>query len=517
MQQIEVKDALSEKAQPKRPHRFATVRRMLTKGALVLSATFLGGDVMPPTIPQVPAAGDQPTSINIEHAQKPAVDIAPLPTVSPTPVETSTPTPSAEPTPTSTPEQKPLLLPKVDFVVSTGSGMEPAIAIDPADPNIVAVTHQEIHANGTMTSLVRISKDGGKHWTETTRPWDYPYSDVHSRMTWSDDGTLYWINGAVVGNQRLGIGISKTTDFGKTWQVVYFNKNDEVWVGHFPDITVDNNPKSPNYGVVYATYNVNGGIKGPKIRVLAYDPVTKEVAKADVPPVVDNNNAVTWRINPQVIATSTGEVRLTVSEKIIGYYDSSNQFANSWNDVLSLEYDSAMIDFDRSTGKITVGSEKKELGVSTKYIGGEMDSAWDSGLAVNDTTGEVWMTAGNAGKIVLKTIDKDSPQSFDLKGVYLFEPTLAMHGNTMFLGFYGKGSDGIRPYYIMSDNDGVTWTDPKLVSSDRWSNGKDEVNGVGLRLQAKFAPDGKNVLFAFAAKRGVSDCVVVASISPFPN
>jgi hypothetical protein len=105
-------------------------------------------------------------------------------------------------------------------------------------------------------------------------------------------------------------------------------------------------------------------------------------------------------------------------------------------------------------------------------------------------------------------------QGVSIPGKESFKPTLAIGGQTIFLGWHVQDSAGrVWTYYTLSYDGGATFLPPALVTNTYWYPGvaADLINGVGLRENADFS----NGVFYYVygdARSGVG--AYVARITP---
>ena len=72
------------------------------------------------------------------------------------------------------------------------------------------------------------------------------------------------------GDTRFSLSTTFSDDEGATWSKLRVERRTPPWVGGFPEIAVDRDPASPDYGTVYVGYNwLARGARGPGFRLLA--------------------------------------------------------------------------------------------------------------------------------------------------------------------------------------------------------------------------------------------------------
>ena len=151
------------------------------------------------------------------------------------------------------------------------------MATHPTDPDRIAVVYQHRGPGAAcrLNPTVRISRDGGRTWRSTKRS---PAGrsgrgvSLHAAIAWGpgpDGGSrLYWANMTVprCGDNRFSLSTTFSDDEGATWSKLRVERRTPPWVGGFPEIAVDRDPASPDYGTVYVGYNwlARGGA-GPRV------------------------------------------------------------------------------------------------------------------------------------------------------------------------------------------------------------------------------------------------------------
>ena len=83
------------------------------------------------------------------------------------------------------------------------------------------------------------------------------------------------------GTGGFSLTTSYSDDEGRTWSPLRVERSTPPWVGGFPDIAVDRDPQSPNFGAVYVAYNWLGRSHGPGFRLLASSVLMMAVSFGD--------------------------------------------------------------------------------------------------------------------------------------------------------------------------------------------------------------------------------------------
>jgi hypothetical protein len=353
--------------------------------------------------------------------------------------------------------------------------------------------------------------------------------DVHSRIAWGSDNTLWWTNGLIVSG-GAALGIAYTKDFGESWNT-YQVEGVNPWVGRYPDITVDNNPDSPNFGIVAGAYNFDNGNNGSGIGVVVSGDNGNSWQKINIPVVGENGYPKNWLINSQIKSLPNGDLVLTFSEFDMNAYDSSDPLDlndGSWGSIGGARYTMVIIHYDRVLKRLT--TEQPSVVIDTSATDG---SQWDSGLAV-DNTGGIYVAVSKSGTIDLVhdgeyenqledggSIRLSNPSwvfELNMNGQTCFKPSLAVKDNMVFVGFHTLDEGGVKTYYIISYDKGETFSSPHLVTSYAWSQWSVAVlNGVGLRENVTFGVDAQGnplVYYAYGVGRDGQPNVDVAVINP---
>ena len=154
----------------------------------------------------------------------------------------------------------------LDLKFPYNDAFDPIVATHPTNPDRIAVSYHYQPPSGSHCGIIpglRLSADGGATWHEAgRRPWagSGRYPNWHATIAWGPgptpgSGRLYWADTTVSSCQfadhRLSVAYSD--DLGQSWSALFvYNAVPATSAGGYPDITVDRDPASPNYGVVYA-------------------------------------------------------------------------------------------------------------------------------------------------------------------------------------------------------------------------------------------------------------------------
>jgi hypothetical protein len=423
-----------------------------------------------------------------------------------------------------------------DNAFPANDAFDPIVATHPTDPKRIAVSYHRYVSSGGLITGLRITHDGGETWTEAARR---PYvpgraANWHSTIAWGPGpagaSRLYWADTTATCCDYLDarLTVAYTDDDGETWSSPYVEMATPPTPGGLPDITVDTNPKSPNYGVVYATYNwfPEWGIE-PGLRVVASADFGVHWSNVEVPAVpAPPGYPYADRIGYRIRTGPDGGVYVTWFQADLTDYP--GRYGR-------MEFGMARLGFSRGSGTFAVGASRLATtlsinGVTTRntFAPGTRDNArltprWTSGLDVNQTTGRVYLAisdyhsyapSGTPRGVVKvgKTDDRGKTWRFvtvpampplDGRPQSAHRPTLALSGSTVFVGFhtivdvpYGTDPDAglarVGNAYTVSRTGGASfstpvrisgsWWDPEAVAHDR--------NGVGIRDRAAVTADG---------------------------
>ena len=474
-------------------------------------------------------------------------------TDTPEPLPSDSPSPSASPSPTPSPSATPIarVLAEVNAVPSVGttypsdSVTEPTVAVSPFDPSLVALVYQRLTGSSAcgLDTGIRISHDGGRTWQNATgRPWK------GTGRAPNYHGVVAWGPGPVAGTSRLwwadttvpncsyaahSVSVSYSDDFGKTWTPLYVERRTPPWIGGYPDITVDTNAASPNFGTVYVAYNwLADATAGPGLAVLASADNGRSWQVAQVPRVNLAGYPAAWRIDYRVRTAPDGSAYVAFYQEDMRSWNNHVPFASGGLDnVGRVGFAVAHLHYDRTARSLTADPAvwaftlaRNVFTVDSTPAPGttddlKVDPKWDMGLDVDQSSGRVFLAVANYTSVVADgqahgvievgysdggtgwhwtalpalALNQGLPQS-------AFKPTLAVRDGVVFVGLHGltdvvKGTRvraTVGTYYAVSYDAGADFTTPALVTKARWlpSGLASDVNGAGLRERADFGSDG---------------------------
>ena len=552
-------------------------------GAFVLPAGSLteatGSGAVVSSEPVAVAAGPSPSAM----MATPPPSIAPAPTPAPTPAATSTPSPTTTPTPTTTPAPPPIPNPRVLADVNAARSVggkfpsdsvtEPTVAMSPFDPSLAAVVYQRLTGNSScgLDTGISISRDGGRTWKPVSgRPWRGTHRgpNYHGVIAWGPGPTpgssrLWWADTTVPScdYSAHSVSVSYSDNLGRTWAPLYVERRTPPWIGGFPDITVDDNPASPNFGVVYVAYNwLADPQTGPGLAVLASADGGHSWQMAQVGAVGLSGYPDAWRIGYRIRTAPDGSAFVACYEAAMRHWNQYDPFASGGLDnVGRVGFAVARLRYDRAAHRLSAGAAVWALTLahnSYTVIGSAApgttnvlspDPRWQIGLDVDQASGRLFMAVsdyaapvapGRAHGVVRVGFTDDGsnwqwralgslphiqglPQS-------AFKPTLAVSNGVVFVGFHGledvdKGASlraTVGTYYSLSYDAGDDFTAPAAITAARWfpTDLAADANGAGLRERADFGPDGI-VRYAYgdgrlAAEYPGRSAVFVALVDP---
>jgi hypothetical protein len=428
----------------------------------------------------------------------------PSPSPSPSPSPTPIPTPTPSPTPTPVPTLRPA--PAIhEYLVAAGT--EPGSAANPFLPGVVAVVSENITwstpKNGCSRPAVRVSQDGGATWSAPAYPWGTRCQDIHALVAWGPNGRL-WAGNAVGTGSGVAMSVTHSDDMGKTWSKPWVEHFNPPWVGCFPSLTVDDWPGSVNFGTVYVAFNWLPNSYGPGVSLMASRDGTNWV-HTEVPLGPNPKGfPFSWRLGYRIEAAPDGSAYVSYYESDLKKWSSANIFNESWGSNIGRRgYAIARVHFDGT--KMTADPP---TWVANSDIA---ETQFQSGLAI-DGNSNAWLAIENKGKISFGEIG-GTRVNISVAGMYNFKPSLAISGDTFFLGWHAKDKGGrIWTYYAISYDGGKTFGTPAVVTRATWKNSAaPDMNGVGLREDATFS--GGTVYYAYGdARSGLG--VYMAVIKP---
>jgi BNR/Asp-box repeat. len=428
---------------------------------------------------------------------------------------------------------------------------EPIVATHPTDPNRIAVVYQH-RGPGTACSLnpiIRISHDGGRSWRSTKRS---PAArsgrglDLHAAIAWgpgpSGASRLYWTDMTTpgCGDARFSLSTAYSDNEGDTWSALHVERRTPPWVGGFPEIAVDRDPASPDYGTVYVGYNwLPGGARGPGFRLLASADFGQTWRSTDIAPAPSPRGySDWWRIAYRLRTSPDGGVYASWYQVDLRRWDRTRIFAKGGpRNVGRLGVAVARVDFDRATKKFHVGRSRiattvpetafTTSGGSAPGTAGNIrpDPMWQQGFDVDQATGRLYVAVATYGAAsdrrprgTIRVGHSDDagetwsfsllPSAPDVGGHHQssIKPNLVAGPGYVLVTFHTL--DDVRSWatvgsaYTFSTDGGATWRTPAPVSKARWraENLGGVVNGIGLRERAERLADG-DVFWAYGDGR----------------
>ena len=430
------------------------------------------------------------------------------------------------------------------------NAFEPIVATHPTNSQKLAVVYEFKPSStrcSTYTPGLRVSSDGGATWKVAAgKPWagSGRVPNYHGTIAWgpgpkAGSARLYWADSTVsdctFSDHRLSIAYSD--DMGATWSPL------KVFAGGaqhgYPDITVDRNPGSPNYGAVYATMNTLTDNNPTAMPVRASTDYGKTWQTVSVSALTGSNGyPFPYRNGYRLRSGPDGSV----------YASFCQVDRPAWNSGAygRVSYGIARVRLNRALGTFTAGAPvmARQLdlnGYALEFLNApgtgdheRLYVCWTHGIDVNQTTGRVYLAlpdyvtnpgAGNPrGSIKLGRSD-DSGQTWSWQTLpavapdstgrqqSAHKPTLAVSGGKVFVGFHTltdvplstTGIDSsvrVGNAFVVSGDGGGSWATPRKVSTTGW--GPDWLdlskNGAGLRDRADLTAGG-DVLWAYGDGR----------------
>ncbi len=428
---------------------------------------------------------------------------------------------------------------------------EPVVATHPTDPDRVAVVYQH-RGPGTACGLnptIRLSHDRGVTWQSTRKSPGAGSGrgmSLHASIAWgpgpSGGSRLYWANMTVpsCGDGRFSLSTAYSDDEGRSWSKLYVERETPPWVGGMPEIAVDRNPASPNFGSVYIGYNwFARGARGPGFHVLASADfgrtwVSTEIASAPSP----RGYGDWWRIGYRLRPAPDGGVYASWYQVDLRRWDRANIFAKGGpTNVGRLGVAVARLEFDRARETFAVGPSRiaatvpetafTTSGASASGTAGNIrpDPMWIHGFDVDPATGSLYVSVASYGPAhggaprgtiqVGRSDDRGGTWSFsrlpaagDIGGrrQSSIRTNLVAGPGYVLVTFHtlddAGGAATIGSAFTVSTDGGATWRTPSAVSGERWraSNLGGVINGTGLRERAERMADG-DVFWAYGDGR----------------
>lgn len=164
------------------------------------------------------------------------------------------------------------------------------------------------------------------------------------------------------GTRRYSLTTAYSDDEGDTWSKPYIEDGTPPWIGGFPEIAVDRDPASPNYGIVYAAYNwLADGARGPGFRLLASADFGATWSSTEVAPAPSPQGyGDWWRIAYRLRAAPDGGVYASWYQADLHRWDRQRIFSKGGpRNVGRLGVAVARIDFDRASKTFQVGPSRR--------------------------------------------------------------------------------------------------------------------------------------------------------------
>jgi hypothetical protein len=428
---------------------------------------------------------------------------------------------------------------------------EPIVATHPTDPDRIAVVYQHRGPGAAcrLNPTIRISHDGGRHWRSTKRS---PAAgsgrglDLHAAIAWgpapSGGSRLYWANMSTpgCGSGRFSLSTAYSDDEGDTWSKVRVEHRTPPWVGGFPEIAVDRDPTSPNYGTVYVGYNwLPRGARGPGFRLLASADFGRTWRSTDIATAPSPRGYRDWwRIGYRLRPAPDGSVYASWYQVDLSRWDRTRIFAKGGpGNVGRLGVAVARVEFDQRAGTFEVGPSRiattvKETGFTTSGLSApgtrgniRPDPIWLQGIDVDPMTGRLYLAVAGYGSPTnarprgsIRVGHSDDagktwsfsrlPSAPDVNGdrQSSYRPNLVAGPGYVLVTFHTLDdvSSGatVGNAYTFSTDGGASWRTPAPASKSRWraENIGGVVNGIGLRERAERLADG-SVFWAYGDGR----------------
>jgi hypothetical protein len=187
----------------------------------------------------------------------------------------------------------------VDMSNEAGPQSETSIAIDPSNASRIVGGSNEIFR---LPMRGYFSTDGGSTWTGVDLPLPPPIAqngfDFGSDpgVAWDANGNVYYSyivvffssGGSINGTE---MAVARSSDGGQMWTPTYFNLGGPGQFNDKPMITVDTNPKSPNFNTIYVAWDTTViGHGGPSSSGIQFSRSTDGGKTFSTPVVISETN-----------------------------------------------------------------------------------------------------------------------------------------------------------------------------------------------------------------------------------
>jgi len=407
-----------------------------------------------------------------------------------------------------------------------GRAWEPSVAAHPTQALTLAAVY--VRGSSPVRPVVRISHDGGITWRSASGR--APGGGIHVVLAWGPgptlDSTRLYLANMTSSGGGLRLGTSYSDDEGESWSVLKVQTSVPAWVGGTPDIAVDSNPTSPNYGVVYATWNwpasANANVG---LRVIASSDYGQTFHAVEVPALPKvSGYAARQRIGYRLRTAPDGAVYVTWYQADLRTWSSADPLAKgSLSNIGKIRFGIARLLYHRDIGEFTLGVPRAVATLprtawNAGYVrpgGLSTDPQWSTGLVVDPVTGQLWLAVSVDGGIqVYTSTDAGSrwahhvlplPAAIKGRAQWIGKPDLVQGTGFMAvtMRLFDKSGDTSGHAYSLSYDGGITWTRPTPIGSVRWAAARVSggINGVGLRNRAVVTADGTHIMFVYGDGR----------------
>jgi hypothetical protein len=347
------------------------------------------------------------------------------------------------------------------------------------------------------------------------------------------------------GDGRFSPSTAYSDDEGATWSKVRVERETPPWVGGMPEIAVDRNPASPNFGMVYLGYNwLAPGAHGPGFHLLASADFGATWSSTEIPPAAGPRGyGDWWRIGYRLRTAPDGGVYASWYQVNMRHWDRRQIFAKGGPAnvgrlgvaVARLEFDRVVKSFSVGPSRIAVNVPETAYSTSSVSVAGTAgnirpDPMWLHGFDVDQATGRLYLAVAAYGPAtggaprgtiqVGRSDDRGESWSFERlpsaseiggRRQSSIRPNLVAGRGSVIVTFHTLddvqgGAATIGNAFTVSTDEGATWRTPVTVSKERWraSNLGGVVNGTGLRERAERLADG-GVFWAYGDGRYATD------------